>query len=241
MGETQLKTIMITGVSRGLGRVLALEIARRGHSVVGCARSQEKLQALMADLTRDDPPSSSSSSSSKHLLKHLDVRSDNSMKEFARLLVEERKIPDIIVNNAGTINKNNKIWAVPAEEFDIVIDTNIKGTANILRHFLPLLIEKKQGIVVNISSGWGRSAAAEVAPYCASKWAIEGLSKSVAKELPPGLAIVALSPGVVNTDMLASCFGSNAALYQSPESWAPRAATMILNLTSEDNGASLTI
>ncbi|PKU82185.1 Short-chain type dehydrogenase/reductase [Dendrobium catenatum] len=232
---------MITGVSRGLGRVLALEIARRGHSVVGCARSQEKLHALMADLTRDDPPSSSSSSSSKHLLKHLDVRSDNSMKEFARLLVEERKIPDIIVNNAGTINKNNKIWAVPAEEFDMVIDTNIKGTANILRHFLPLLIEKKQGIVVNISSGWGRSAAAEVAPYCASKWAIEGLSKSVAKELPPGLAIVALNPGVVNTDMLASCFGSNSALYQSPESWAPRAATMILNLTSEDNGASLTI
>ncbi|KAI0494303.1 hypothetical protein KFK09_024435 [Dendrobium nobile] len=241
MGETQLKTIMITGVSRGLGRVLALEIARRGHSVVGCARSQEKLQALMADLTRDDAPSSSSSSSSKHLLKHLDVRSDNSMKEFARLLVEERKIPDIIVNNAGTINKNNKIWAVPAEEFDMVIDTNIKGTANILRHFLPLLIEKKQGIVVNISSGWGRSAAAEVAPYCASKWAIEGLSKSVAKELPPGLAIVALNPGVVNTDMLASCFGSNSALYQLPESWAPRAATMILNLTSEDNGASLTI
>ncbi|XP_020598634.1 NADPH-dependent pterin aldehyde reductase [Phalaenopsis equestris] len=240
MGETQLKTIMITGVSRGLGRVLALELARRGHIVVGCARSQEKLQALMTELTRNEP-ASSSSSSSKYLLKHLDVRSDSNMKEFAKLLVEERKIPDIIVNNAGTINKNNKIWAVPAEEFDMVIDTNIKGTANILRHCLPLLIEKKQGIVVNISSGWGRSAAAEVAPYCASKWAIEGLSKSVAKELPPGLAIVALNPGVVNTDMLASCFGSNAAFYQAPESWAPKAATMILNLTAEDNGASLTI
>lgn len=59
----------------------------------------------------------------------------------------------------------------------------------------------------------------QVAPYCASKWAIEGLSRSVAKELPPGLAIVALSPGVVNTEMLASCFGSSAALYQSPEAW----------------------
>nr|QEX51366.1 NADPH-dependent pterin aldehyde reductase isoform X1 [Cymbidium ensifolium] len=240
MGETQLKTIMITGVSRGLGRVLALELARRGHNVVGCARSQEKLQALMTELTRD-VSASSSSSSSKHLLQHLDVRSDSNVKEFARLLVEERKIPDIIVNNAGAINKNNKIWAVPAEEFDMVIDVNIKGTANILRHFLPLLIEKKQGIVVNISSGWGRSAAAEVAPYCASKWAIEGLSKSVAKEVPAGLAIVSLNPGVVNTDMLVSCFGSNAALYQSPDSWAPKAATMILNLTPEDNGTSLTI
>lgn len=59
----------------------------------------------------------------------------------------------------------------------------------------------------------------QVAPYCATKWAIEGLTRSVAKELPPGVAIIALSPGVVNTDMLASCFGSSAALYQTPEAW----------------------
>lgn len=66
------------------------------------------------------------------------------------------------VNNAGTINKNNKIWEVPEEEFDAVIDTNLKGTANMLRHFIPLMIESKQGVIVNISSGWGRSAAAQV-------------------------------------------------------------------------------
>lgn len=59
----------------------------------------------------------------------------------------------------------------------------------------------------------------QVAPYCASKWAIEGLSRAVAKEVPAGMAIVALSPGVVNTDMLASCFGSSSALYQSPDAW----------------------
>ena len=66
------------------------------------------------------------------------------------------------MNNAGTINKNNKIWEVPEEEFDAVIDTNLKGTANMLRHFIPLMIESKQGVIVNISSGWGRSAAAQV-------------------------------------------------------------------------------
>lgn len=59
----------------------------------------------------------------------------------------------------------------------------------------------------------------KVAPYCASKWAIEGLTKSVAKELPEGMAVVALNPGVVNTDMLASCFGSSASLYQAPDAW----------------------
>lgn len=60
----------------------------------------------------------------------------------------------------------------------------------------------------------------KVAPYCASKWAIEGLTRSVAKELPVGMAIVALSPGVVNTDMLQSCFGASASLYQTPEAWS---------------------
>lgn len=66
------------------------------------------------------------------------------------------------VNNAGTINRNNKIWEVPVEEFDTVIDTNLKGTANVLRHFIPLMIARKQGIIVNMSSGWGRSGAALV-------------------------------------------------------------------------------
>ena len=66
---------------------------------------------------------------------------------------------------------------------------------------------------------WNLIMFQQVAPYCASKWAVEGLSRSVAKELPSGLAIVALNPGVINTDMLMSCFGGSAALYQTPEAW----------------------
>ena len=66
------------------------------------------------------------------------------------------------VNNAGTINKNNKIWEVPEEDFDTVIDTNVKGVANMLCHFIPLMLTRNQGIIVNMSSGWGRSGAALV-------------------------------------------------------------------------------
>ncbi|KAI8020976.1 NADPH-dependent pterin aldehyde reductase [Camellia lanceoleosa] len=201
----------------------------------------ENLNSLQADLSSSSSSHSNPSSSDKHLFMNVDVRSNSSVEELARAVVEKKGVPDIIVNNAGTINRNNRIWEVPVEEFDAVIDTNIKGVANMLRHFIPLMIESKQGIIVNMSSGWGRSAAAQVAPYCASKWAVEGLTRSVAKELPSGMAIVALNPGVINTDMLASCFGSSAALYQTPESWAPKAATMILNLTMADNGASLTV
>ncbi|KAL4184116.1 hypothetical protein AMTRI_Chr11g158420 [Amborella trichopoda] len=227
------KVVLITGVSRGLGRALALEMAKRGHTIVGCSRSQEKLHSLSTQLSPDDP--------SKHLFVLADVRSDSSVAELAKVMVDTKGIPDIIVNNAGTINKNNKIWEISSEEFDAVLDTNVKGTANILRHFLPFMIQNKKGLIVNLSSGWGRSSAAEVAPYCASKWAIEGLTGSVAKELPFGLAVVALNPGVINTDMLASCFGSSAGVYPSPESWAPNATTLILGLTAQDNGASLTV
>ncbi|XP_073127443.1 NADPH-dependent pterin aldehyde reductase [Henckelia pumila] len=231
------KTVLITGVSRGLGKALALELAKLGQTVIGCSRSQDKLSSLESELTA----ASEKFKNNNHLVLNIDVRSDAGVKELARTAVEKKVVPDIIVNNAGTINRNNKIWDVPVDEFDAVIDTNIKGTTNVLRHFTPLMIERKQGLIVNMSSGWGRSAAAQVAPYCASKWAVEGLTKAVAKELPPGIAIVALSPGVINTEMLQSCFGSSADLYPTPESWAPKAASMILNLTAADNGASLTV
>ncbi|KAI4375828.1 hypothetical protein MLD38_013650 [Melastoma candidum] len=226
------KTVLITGVSKGLGRALAVELAKGGHLVIGCSRSQEGLDALRP-LLLPDP--------NLHLLLQADVRFNSSVEELARVVMEKKGLPDIIVNNAGSINANNKIWEVPAEEFDMVMDTNVKGTANVMRHFLPRMVERKQGIVVNISSGWGRSGAALVAPYCASKWAIEGLSRSVAKEVPEGVAVVALNPGVVNTDMLASCFGNSASLYQAPDAWSVKAAAMILNLSSADNGASLTV
>ncbi|KAJ7967945.1 NADPH-dependent pterin aldehyde reductase [Quillaja saponaria] len=241
-GGASSRTVLITGVSKGIGRALALELAKRGHTVIGCSRTQDKLDSLQSELSSTvSSDANSSSSSNKHLFLNADVRSNSSVEVLARLVVEKNGVPDIIVNNAGTINRNNKIWEVPVEEFDTVIDTNVKGVANVLRHFIPLMITKKQGIIVNMSSGWGRSGAALVAPYCASKWAIEGLTRSVAKELPEGMATVALNPGVINTDMLASCFGNSASLYQAPEAWALKAATMILNLTAADNGASLTV
>ncbi|CAI0376770.1 unnamed protein product [Linum tenue] len=230
-GGGAAKKVLITGVSRGLGRALAVELAKRGHTVIGCSRTQDKLNALISDLASSD----------RHLLLNADIRSDSSVAELAGVVMEKKGVPDIIVNNAGTINQNNKIWEVPQEEFDAVIDTNVKGVTNVLRHFIPLMLPNKQGIIVNMSSGWGRSGAALVAPYCASKWAIEGLSRSVAKELPDGMAIIALNPGVIHTDMLSSCFGTSASLYQAPDTWAVKAATMILNLTGADNGASLTV
>ena len=126
--------------------------------------------------------------------------------------------PDLLVNNAGVINANAPLWQVTEEDFARVIDVNVKGVVNVIRRFLPAMIARGEGVVVNFSSGWGRSTAAEVAPYCASKWAVEGLTQALAQELPEGLAAVALNPGIIDTDMLRSCFGDGAGSYPAPTS-----------------------
>jgi NAD(P)-dependent dehydrogenase (short-subunit alcohol dehydrogenase family) len=110
-----------------------------------------------------------------------------------------------------------------------------------IRHFGPAMVARKRGVIVNLSSGWGRSSEAEVAPYCATKWAIEGLTQALAQELPSGMAAVALNPGVINTDMLRSCWGGSAKNYPTPEQWAERAAPFILGLGPQHNGQPATV
>ncbi|XP_022929932.1 NADPH-dependent pterin aldehyde reductase-like isoform X2 [Cucurbita moschata] len=227
------RKVLITGVSKGLGRALALELATRGHTIIGCSRDQTKLDSLQEQLSK--------SSLIQHFLFKLDVKSNDNVEEFAQIVRKEKLVPDIIVNNAGLAHGKAKIWELDARDFDNVIDTNIKGTANILRHFIPLMMHNNYGIIVNMSSSAGRSTHADFAPYCSSKWAIEGLSKSVAKELPKDMGIVTLNPGSIYTDMLVVCCGDLATKFQSPEQWAIKAATMILDLSPANNGESLTV
>src|SRR5262249_6905750 len=111
----------------------------------------------------------------------------------------------------------------------------------VLRCFLPAMIERGSGIIVNFSSGWGRSTSAEVAPYCATKWAMEGLTRALAQELPQGMAAVPLNPGIIDTDMLRSCFGRSAGDYPTAEEWAEYAVPFLLQLGPKDNGKALTV
>jgi len=108
-----------------------------------------------------------------------------------------------------------------------------------IRHFAPAMIAARRGVIVNFSSGWGRSTDPEVAPYCASKWGIEGLTSALAQEIPHGLAAVSLNPGVINTEMLRSCFGASASSYLSPDQWAKTAVPFLLKLGPGDNGKQL--
>ena len=221
-------TVAITGVTRGLGRAMAKEFARLGHTVVGCGRSEKEIARLRREHGKP------------HDFAVVDVASDEQVKAWADAVQRTHRAPNLLLNNAALINKNARLWDVSADEFSQIIDVNVKGTVSVIRHFLPAMIQQGEGVVVNFSSGWGRSTDAEVAPYCASKWAIEGLTQSLAQELPAGLAAVALNPGIINTDMLQSCFGSSAASYPTPERWAKTAAPFLLKLGPDDNGKQLT-
>jgi NAD(P)-dependent dehydrogenase (short-subunit alcohol dehydrogenase family) len=223
------RTILLTGVTRGLGRALAVRLAALGHVVIGCGRTRAAIEALQDQL--GEP----------HGFSLVDVASPSEVETWSRRVLARHPPIDLLINNAGVINANAPLWEVPEEEFARVIDVNLKGTFHVVRAFLPSMLERGQGVVVNFSSGWGRSSSAEVAPYCATKWGIEGMTRALAEELPRGLAAVAVNPGVIHTAMLESCYGKSAKSYPGPERWAERAAPFLLDLGPQDNGKSLTV
>jgi NAD(P)-dependent dehydrogenase (short-subunit alcohol dehydrogenase family) len=221
------KIVLITGATRGLGRAMVSEFVRLGHIVLGCGRSKQGVDELCRQFGKP------------HDFYSVDVASDEEVKSWASLLLKKHQAPDLLLNNAAVINRNARLWEVSVREFDEVVDVNLKGVANLVRHFVPEMLRRRQGVIINFSSGWGRSAEAEVAPYCATKWAIEGLTQALSQELPSGLAAVALNPGIINTAMLQSCFSASAASYPSPADWARKAVPFLLTLGPADNGKQL--
>lgn len=223
------KIILITGTTRGLGRAMAEEFVRLKHTVIGCGRSEQEITNLQKTF------------GAPHFFRQVDVADDKQVKAWATEVLALFGVPDLVLNNAALINRNAPLWKIEAAEFDRVIDVNIKGVTNVIRHFVPAMVKRGSGVVVNFSSGWGRSTDAEVAPYCATKWAIEGLSQSLAEEVPRGMAVIPLNPGIIDTDMLRSTFGGSSGNYPAPQEWAKAAVPFLLGLGAKDNGQQLTV
>jgi len=217
------RVIILTGCTRGCGRALAKFFSAQGATVIGCGRSA-KSDAPVTDYAQ------------------VDVSDDAAVRGWAGRVIERFGPPSLLINNAAVIARNAPLWEVPPDEVAVVLDVNVRGTINVLRHFLPAMREGGRGVVVNLSSGWGRSTAPEVATYCASKWAIEGLTQALAQEVAgSGVSVVALNPGIIDTDMLRSCFGESAAHYPSPGDWVKAAGPFLLSLGAKHHGRSLDV
>jgi NAD(P)-dependent dehydrogenase (short-subunit alcohol dehydrogenase family) len=223
------KLIVITGVSRGLGQAITEGFIQLENTVLGCARSKNTVEKLQEKFRHP------------HNFTAVDVAEAEQVQIWAKRLIADYGTPDLLINNAAIINDLAPFWQILSQEFDHLIDVNIKGVANVLRHFLPAMIEQKKGIIVNVSSGWGRSTSPGVSSYCASKWAIEGLTRSLAQELPKGMAAIPLNPGIIHTEMLEVCYGEDAANYTTIKDWTQKAVPFLLQLSEADNGMPLTV
>ncbi|HFJ9485722.1 TPA: SDR family oxidoreductase [Bacillus cereus] len=222
------KSVIITGVTQGLGRAMVDRFHELGWNIYGCGRSKNKIEELKKQYSKI------------HDFQVIDVSDSQQVNDWANYILNRHMAPDLIINNASIVNQNAQLWKITAQEFENVMNVNVNGVVNVIRAFVPAMVARKEGIIINMSSSWGREGEAELAPYCASKFAIEGITKSMALELPHGMAVVALDPGGISTPMLKSCAPQYINESPTPETWSHKAIEYILNITIDKNGDSLT-
>lgn len=223
------KSVIITGVTQGLGRAMVDRFHELGWNIYGCGRSKDKIEELKKQYSKI------------HDFQVIDVSDSQQVNNWANYILNRHMAPNLIINNASIVNQNAQLWKITAQEFENVMNVNVNGVVNVIRAFVPAMVSRKEGIIINMSSSWGREGEAELAPYCASKFAIEGITKSMALELPHGMAVVALDPGgSISTPMLKSCAPQYINESPTPETWSHKAIEYILNITIDKNGDSLT-
>ena len=185
------KTVLITGATRGIGKNMALKFAQNGANIVLNYRGEEPVELLKKI----------ESLGVKCLLVKADVSDFKQCGEMIEKAVEVFKTIDVLVNNAG-ITKDGLIMRMSEEDFDNVININLKGTFNTIRHTSKIMLKQKSGSIINIASVVGILGNAGQANYVASKAGVIGLTKSVSRELAPrGITCNAIAPGFIETDM----------------------------------------
>ena len=184
------KTIILTGAARGIGKQCALDLADAGYFVVGLYNKSEKSAKELESLST--------------MIKtyKCDVSDYNSVKTVSAEILDKYHDIYAVINNAG-VAKTSLFTDVTEEDFDNIFNTNVKGMFAVTKAFLPCLINKKQGRIINISSIWGVCGGSCEVVYSASKAAVIGMTKALAREVgPSGITVNSVAPGVIETDMI---------------------------------------
>lgn len=225
--------VVLTGASRGIGAAVAPALAAAGARLVLVARDAARLVTVAAACR---------AAGGDARVVAGDVADPATATRAVAAAREAWDGVDALINNAAILTPVRDLADTPLDDFRRVLEVNVLGSVAFMQAVWPLMRAQGVGFIVNLSSGWGRTADAGVAPYCASKFAIEAIAQGAAAEAPPGLCVVAVSPGVVHTEMLVTAFGGpEAAQAPTPEEFAPRFVRWLAKLTPRQNGQSLTV
>ncbi|MBN1346157.1 MAG: 3-oxoacyl-[acyl-carrier-protein] reductase [Phycisphaerae bacterium] len=183
---------IVTGASQGIGRAICIELARLGAIVYGCARSEDKLDAVAAE---------ASSLDGQVIPARLDVTDGAAIRELVDRIQSEHEKIDILVNNAG-ITDDTLLLSMKDEQFDRVLATNLRSVFLTCRAVTKVMLSARRGRIINIASVGGISGNPGQANYAASKAGVIALTKSLAKEIGKrGITVNAVAPGFIDTDM----------------------------------------
>ena len=184
------KVAFISGASRGIGEAIAKTLSKEYDVVINYASRKESAQNVLAQLEAGN-----------HHMIQCDVSNEQQVKDMMDEIMEKYGRIDVVVNNAG-ITKDNLLLRMKEEEFNDVIDINLKGTYHCIRHVAKIMMKQRSGKIVNMASVVGLCGNAGQVNYAASKGGVIAMTKAVAKELAPrGICVNAVAPGFIETEM----------------------------------------
>ena len=187
-----MSSVLLTGTSSGIGLATALNLSRAGHTVYATMRNPDRATQLRETVAKEKLPVS---------VLTMDVDSDESVAAAASTIRSQAGHIDVLVNNAG-IERRGSIEELPLEDFRATMETNYFGALRCIRTFLPEMRERRSGCIINVTSIAGRIACSPLAPYSASKFALEALSEALAQEAKPfNIRVAILQPGIIDTAM----------------------------------------